>query len=433
LVPLAVAVLRAAGHGPTETSQRATGRCDPVLAFVAVGGTHLLTRKNPASQAPQAGEPSANSGKTVTSSSEAPGLTSAEAAANATGLTFDSILDSLSSAVIAVQQDGKIIFANKATSRLLNTPREDLVGCRISVLPNSLNGLMSRCMATGCEVSDHQVPPHGEGLTPLTVSISLVHNSSGDPPGGVMILNDASDLEELRRRVRDQERLAWLGTLAAAVAHELKNPLVSVRTLAQLLPEKFDDAEFRNEFSTLALSEVDRINEMVERLLDFARPSQPSVEAVDVNRLLEDTIALLKPQTAENNVKVEALFTAPEATLMGDATQLKQVFLNLALNSIQALGHQGALTVRTSNPADSSELVVEIVDDGIGIPEDKIDKVFDPFFSTKPHGTGLGLTISQMIVLQHSGTMEVKSQEGKGTTFIVRLPLTSHNPDRIAQ
>jgi len=401
----------------------------------------LLRRKNSAGDSSRGGRGARGSVSRATGSAEESAsagsnpfaCSPAAAFTDSEGIRLESILDCLSGAVIVVGKDRKMLFVNRATARLLASAREELIGASIAVLPNGVPELLNRCMEAGRELSDHQLPPRGEGLTPLTVSISLLRDNDGNAQGGVIILNDASTLEELRKRVRDQERLAWIGTLAAAVAHELKNPLVSIRTLAQLLPQKFDDAEFRNEFSALALSEVDRINSMVERLLDFARPSQLSVETVDLNRLLEDTVALLKPQIAENNVKVEALYTATDAILLGDATQLKQVFLNLTLNSIQALGNHGTLKVRTSNPADFSELIVEVIDDGAGIPEEKLDKVFDPFFSTKEHGTGLGLTISQMIVVQHNGTMEVKSEEGKGTTFTVRLPLTSHNPDRITR
>jgi len=435
------AIYSIARIGPTSS---AWWLITAALAASGVGVTYLLMRRNSGVRARRTEAAGADSAPALpgVSEEEKGGQTEARPAVTAetSGLVkafgrghFETILDSLTSAVIAVEENGKMVFANRATARLLDTPRESLLGADIKVLPNGLCDLVSKCMDAGCEVSDHQLPPHAEGVTPLTVSISLLRNSNGNVEGGVMILNDASAMEELRKRVRDQERLAWLGTLAAVVAHELKNPLVSIRTLAQLLPEKFDDAEFRNEFSTLALSEVDRINSMVERLLDFARPSQPSVEIVDINRLIEDTLALLKPQIAENNVKVEALYSATDATLLGDATQLKQVFLNLALNSIQAVRDHGMLTVRTSNPVDSSELLVQIIDDGVGIPEDKIDKVFDPFFSTKQRGTGLGLTISQMVVLQHNGTVEVSSEEGEGTSFSVRLPLTSHNPDRIGE
>ncbi len=346
---------------------------------------------------------------------------------------LEKILDSLAIGIIASDAHGNLLLANRSAKNVLDVSWEQLEGRHVSALPSPLADIATKCFETRCDVRDLQVTPEKDNSNRhLSVSVHMLRSSSGEIQGGVVTLNDATAVEELRRRAHNQERLAWLGTLSAGIAHELRNPLVSIRTLAQLLPEKYDDPEFRNEFSALALSEVDRINSIVDRLLNFARPSELSVEVVDVNRLLEDTLALLKPQIAEKNARLRPVYSASSAKLLGDPGQLKEVFLNLILNSLQAIPENGRVTVKTLNTPGARELLVEISDNGVGIPGTHTDKVFEPFFSTKTHGSGLGLTISQMIVRQHDGRVKVESKEGKGTTFSVLLPLASGQPEQKA-
>jgi signal transduction histidine kinase len=246
--------------------------------------------------------------------------------------------------------------------------------------------------------------------------------------------------------MRRADRLASLGTLAAGMAHEIKNPLVALKTFTQLLPEKYDDREFRENFSKLANQEVERINYLVEQLLDFARPSLPSFRKTDICEILENTLFLLRSKIAEQNVEVMETIEKRPLMIMADGDQLKQVLLNVIINALQAMEERkGVLTVKagvrcateTGTVAGRGEgiarrlhrlwsrdcAVIEIADTGKGIEPKDLPHLFDPFFTTKASGAGLGLAIAHNIIEEHGGIIDVKSALGEGTTFLITMPI----------
>jgi two-component system NtrC family sensor kinase len=216
-------------------------------------------------------------------------------------------------------------------------------------------------------------------------------------------------------------RLAAVGQLAASVAHEINNPLYAVRNCLYLLEEDFR-AELRDsEYLTLARDQLARIAGIIERMRDLYRPSRGEMAPHDLNRLLENTLALAGLQTRHAAIQVIFTPAADLPAVMCNGDQLRQVFLNLILNAIDAMPDGGTLTARTI--AGSTVVVVEVQDSGVGIPEDIRAHLFDAFFTTKPTGTGLGLSISAHIVAQHGGQLEVESSVGQGSTFRIALPL----------
>ena len=248
------------------------------------------------------------------------------------------------------------------------------------------------------------------------------------------------DLKQSQDHLLSSEKLASLGTMAAGMAHEIKNPLVSLRTFTQLLPQRFQDEEFRNKFATVVPQEIDKINKIAESLLRFGRPHKPELTEVNVNEILEEILALFDNEARKSNIRVTTkLAELPKIT--ADAGQLSQAFVNIILNAIQAMSGGGELTVKTdvgeviklnqsakeSTTEEEAKPVpvvfVEITDTGVGIPEENMKKIFDPFFTTKEvGGTGMGLPITLRIIEEHHGTIRVKSQIGKGTTFLITLP-----------
>jgi signal transduction histidine kinase len=246
------------------------------------------------------------------------------------------------------------------------------------------------------------------------------------------------DLKQSQENLINAEKLGSLGTMAAGMAHEIKNPLVSLRTFTQLLPQRFEDEEFRKKFATVVPQEIDKINKIAESLLRFGRPHKPELTAVNVNEVLEEILALFDNEARKNNVRITTkLAELPKIT--ADAGQISQALVNIILNAIQAMEKGGELTVKTDvgeviklGPSGSEEeeeakpvpvVFVEITDTGPGIPEENLKKIFDPFFTTKEvGGTGMGLPITLRIIEDHHGTIRVKSQVGKGTTFLVTLP-----------
>jgi len=215
-------------------------------------------------------------------------------------------------------------------------------------------------------------------------------------------------------------RLAAVGQLAASIAHEINNPLYAARNCLYLLSEDLPPDLKESEYLTIARDQLSRIAGIIERMRDFYRPSRGDLAPTDINQLLEGTLALAGLNT--RHAAIEVIF-APFADLppvLGNADQLRQVFLNLILNAIDAMPQGGTLTVRTI--AGPSVVVAEIEDSGIGIPDDIRPRLFEPFFTNKPNGTGLGLSISAHIVTQHGGQIEVDSMAGQGSTFRIVLP-----------
>lgn len=235
-----------------------------------------------------------------------------------------------------------------------------------------------------------------------------------------------SHYEDILVKKETAEKLASLGTIAAGLAHEIKNPLVSIKTLAQLLPERFDDPEFRDHFTNIAINEVDRIGHIVSDLLDFAKSSAPKFELLDLRVFIDNIIRMLSSQFTEKGIVVVKRFTESRPLLYADHSQLKQVLLNIFINSMEAMPLGGEIIVEAAKGEDiikGERIVVKISDTGMGIREEDKAHLFEPFFTTKGTGTGLGLSICKRILEKHQGEMYIESVYNKGTTVTLILPV----------
>jgi two-component system NtrC family sensor kinase len=215
--------------------------------------------------------------------------------------------------------------------------------------------------------------------------------------------------------------------MAAGMAHEIKNPLSSMKVLTQLISKKYDDPEYRKKIEEIFPREINRIDRIVESLLGFARATALTFEKTNINEIIEENLVYFEDQAKTANVKIEKSYgQLPEVEV--DKGQISQVFSNLILNAIQAMPTGGELKVITTPGKEIEGIVqdvhVQVSDTGQGIPEDILKKLFDPFFTTKYGGTGLGLTITHSIVDGHKGFIDVVSQIGQGTTFTVCLPIS---------
>jgi signal transduction histidine kinase len=241
------------------------------------------------------------------------------------------------------------------------------------------------------------------------------------------------DLKRSKSYIRRADRLASLGTLTAGLAHEIRNPLVAIKTLTQLLPERLDDEEFRNNFLQIAAGEVDRISSLVNELLDFARPSDPKLELEDIDTILDGMILLVSTETKKKQINIIKDYTPNLPPIQIDREQIKQVFLNILLNAIEATTENGKITVKTRSfmkPGGDPYLQIEFNDTGCGISGEYIEDIFNPFFTTKSTGSGLGLSISNQIIQDHRGYIDVESQLGKGSSFFINLPINKDYPKR---
>jgi len=231
-------------------------------------------------------------------------------------------------------------------------------------------------------------------------------------------------LKRSKIHMRRADRLASLGILTAGLAHEIRNPLVSIRTFLQLLPERFDDTEFKTNFLNLTIDEVERICRLLNELLDFARPSEPNFQEADVNDIMEKVILLADNEVRAKGLVIHKRYDNNLPKVMVDKEQIKQVFLNIFLNAIQASYEMDEVFVET-RLLEKNERFVQVVirDKGEGISEKNIEDIFTPFFTTKHEGSGLGLSISHQIVQEHRGTINVESKLGEGSTFTINLPI----------
>lgn len=225
---------------------------------------------------------------------------------------------------------------------------------------------------------------------------------------------------EIEEQLRRADRLSALGELAAGMAHEIRNPLGSIRGTAEIIREGIDPADKRYEFAGILLKEVDRLNRVVQDFLDFARPPHVEHRRININEALRDLLVLTRTQAVKRGVRVE-LSPGELPQVPGDGEQLKQAFLNLMLNAMQAMPGGGKLTISTI-PLEG-EVQVRFADTGQGIPPESLEKIFNPFFTTRQEGTGLGLAITHRIIQGHGGRIEVSSRAGEGTTFTLVLPV----------
>jgi two-component system NtrC family sensor kinase len=231
--------------------------------------------------------------------------------------------------------------------------------------------------------------------------------------------------EYAHQQIMKSERLATLGQLAAGVAHEINNPLGAILMYGHLALEETPAEDPRHRNLEKVVDEATRCKNIVRGLLDFARQSEPNVQEADVNAILERTLSLLRNQALFQNVKITTVLDLSLPKAMMDSGQIQQVFTNIILNAGEAMDGQGELTVATRRASDGAFIEIELRDTGCGIPRENLEKIFDPFFTTKDvgRGTGLGLAVSFGIIARHQGTIEVQSHPGRGTTFVVRLPL----------
>ena len=275
-----------------------------------------------------------------------------------------------------------------------------------------------------------------EGMV-VRASTSIFHGQDRQVLGALMVVTDITALKRLELQIRRSDRLASLGTLSAGMAHEIKNPLVSIKTFAQLLPERYNDSDFRETFSNLIGHEIDRIDSLVNQLLRFARPAKPHLQPMHVHEILEKSLLLLGHRLYQKDIKLTRSWQANVDTIRADADQLEQVFLNFFINAMDAMKNGGELSISTqlrtdeewlsplaqTNGENHEVLRITIRDSGEGIRGEDLAHVFDPFFTTKDYGTGLGLSVVHGIIQEHGGQIEVESELKKGTAFHILLPL----------
>jgi signal transduction histidine kinase len=228
-------------------------------------------------------------------------------------------------------------------------------------------------------------------------------------------------LQNTFEQLKKADRLAALGQLSAGIAHEIRNPLGSIKGSIEILDPEIPPDHPKREFVTIIKEETARLNSMVGDFLRFARPPEPSVEAVSINELIESTLVLFRKQAEHTKVQIQTVLDEPIPLVQVDPNQIRQVLLNVILNAAQAMNAGGVMMIRSESGEDRA--MVEISDTGIGIGDSELDHIFDPFFTTKARGTGLGLSISHQLIAKNGGTITARRNRGPGLTIRIELPL----------
>lgn len=339
------------------------------------------------------------------------------------------ILESIPTGVLTLDRLGLVTSLNGAAERLLGLRATAVVGRRLGELDTAPD--LVRCIEASREgtrlVHETDLVLELEGSRRLTVraSASELRDASGQAEGLVILLRDVSEINRLETQLRRADKLSALGTLSAGVAHEVKNPLHALTLNLHLLEKEISagpgPSAAAREYLAVLRSEIERIHRIVENFLRFSKPAIPEIKPLDVNALLERVLSLVAFEAAEHRVTIETAFDASLPAVPGDEGQLSQVFLNLTMNALQAMPDGGTLAVSTR--LDRACLHITVKDTGEGIQPDALPHVFDPYYTTRPRGMGLGLAIAHRIVEGHRGTIDAETDVGKGTTMTIRLPV----------
>jgi signal transduction histidine kinase len=346
---------------------------------------------------------------------------------------------SLRNGVIAVMRDGTVAVMNDVAYQILGLKRRpsDIGRPFMTVLKGQQD--ICRIIAAAFELS--HLPNRAELRLKSTgkvigYTISQVRDNRGRVTGATLFFKDLTLVEQLEERERLRDRLAALGEMAAAIAHEVKNPLAGIEVMAGILKRQLHDSLDAQSILGDIIKEAKMANAIVLEVLDFVRPIRLQVERISVTDAIRDAVSMAESHVPRGDVTVQVETPEELPAIQGDPHQMRQIFTNLLTNAFEALGGTGRVTIKAmllvdDGPAGGEQqgpmVQVEVSDDGPGIPRHVVDRIFSPFFTTKPQGSGLGLAIVRKIVDAHDGRIDVGVAEGGGTRFRVTLPVTGNH------
>ena len=333
----------------------------------------------------------------------------------------DNLVSRMPIGLVALDRDGRVTAINTVAETILGIDQAVVIGEPAgAVLPVELADMLS--LSDGVVERELRCPVAGGRLIPLDVSAAHLFDTEGTRFGQVILFKDLSEIRALRQELEKNRRLASVGRLAAGVAHEIRNPLSSIKGFATYFKEKYQDQASDQEIATIMIQEVERLNRVVGQLLEFSRPLSLHIQRIDVKLFLVDTLRLIEGQATDQGVEVHMATRGDGLAVDVDQDKMSQVLLNLYLNALDAMsGHGGRLAVAADEGRDGM-VRIRVMDSGAGIGSEHQPHIFEPYFSTKKTGTGLGLAIVHNIVKAHGGEILVESRIGEGTTIEIVLP-----------
>lgn len=352
-------------------------------------------------------------------------------------LYTEKLLTTMSDGLLSVDREGNVAAMNPAARKILGISGEEPRDSAASILLEQAPVVLSyveevlRDLQAGTQ-RELRISQGSEDQIILANS-SLLVDTRGDPLEVITNLHDITELKRLEARIRQTERLAALGTLAAGMAHEIRNPLSAIKTFVQLLPRKIGKLDFLEKFNRTVPRELERINRLIEDLLELSRTPKYHLAPLNLQPLLMETLEFFEPELQVNKIRCEINLAPELPAIMADSDQLLKAFYNLFRNAVQAMPSGGQLTIEAhceaelilDRPVSSDQdgwIALTVADTGIGIPEETARSIFNPFFTTKDRGTGLGLAITHKVITEHGGHIEVVSRVGEGSSFAIYLP-----------
>ncbi len=325
------------------------------------------------------------------------------------------LIESLPSGLLTTDTDGNIMIFNKAAETITGLSRSKVIGKNIKeIFPFLLPPFEVQRREATINFSGN------EKIVGLTISETI--NSEGEKTGYICVFQDITHLKRLEAELNHKKTLATIGELSANMAHEIRNPLASLKGAIEMLKEGKITKEHSEKLMEIAINEMDRLNKIITDFLVYSRPSPPEFSTFDLYGLLNDTIEMVEVNPTVNSISIKRDFNG-SLLFRGDAQKLRQVFLNLINNAIEAMVNGGELLVSTAVTSNSVKIIFK--DSGYGIAPEDIGKIFYPFYTTKEEGTGLGLSIVYRIIEEHGGTIRVDSKQERGTVFELELPIQS--------
>jgi two-component system NtrC family sensor kinase len=326
------------------------------------------------------------------------------------------LLHAMQDGVIALDPEGRIITFNPAAEAITGVGAEETLGQTLTAI-----GLPALpCEDTGEQAIEVELPTRLGVTIPALVTVTPFRRRWDMADSHLIVFRDLSDLRALEQDKLQAERFSSMGAMAASIAHEIKNPLVPIQTFAHLLPQMYHDAEFREEFSHTVVYEVERINRLVSQMLDLVRKPSYDRAPVDLEELINRLLVIIRPECERHHIRVVVDLPPTLPTITGVAGQLYQAILNVLMNAVQAMGDDGELAITITH--EEQLITCRIADNGPGVPPDHLARIFEPLFTTKVGGHGLGLALTYQFVRSHGGEIRAECAPGAGLTVIITLP-----------
>ncbi len=336
----------------------------------------------------------------------------------------DTVVENLPIGLLALDHQGKIAAFNNSAESILQLSARRVIGEEASrIVPVELLEEINHSKNQDGIIEKEIECKTAEGkIVPLEIGASSLKDENDLFLGNILLFKDLTEVRALRKEVARSQRLASVGRLAAGVAHEIRNPLSSIKGFATYFKERYPDKPDDQQTANIMIQEVDRLNRVVGQLLEFARPISVKPRRISLQALLKDSIKLIEDRAAEKKISIHTQYAVQVDEGWGDPDRINQILLNLYLNAIDAMESGGELKVGLSSDGDGRQFIITVSDSGCGISAENLSQVFDPYFTTKSSGTGLGLAIAHNAIEAMGGRISVVSTREIGTTFTVTLP-----------